>query len=287
MDPGTLVGIGLAFAAVFGSMVMEGGNPASILLPPALILVFVGTFGVAMACGLMKDATGALAALKTALMSKKHPADETVATLVSFAERARREGLLALEEMAKSVDDPFMRKGIELAVDGTDPYELRDIMEAEILSKKNADKAGAKFFADMGGFAPPLGIIGTVLGLIHVLENLSEPDKLGHLIAGAFVATLWGVLSANVLWLPIASRLKRLSEVECQQMEVALEGVLAIQSGTSPRVVAERLTSLLPPGTMPEQKTASWPATAAAVAVVRTRRSTRTTSAGSCRTPTL
>ena len=142
-------------------------------------------------------------------MSKKHAADETVTTLVSFAERARREGLLALEEMAKSVDDPFLRKGIELAVDGTDPDELRDILEAEIASKKTADKAEAKFFADMGGFAPTLGIIGTVLGLIHVLENLSEPEKLGHLIAGAFVATLWGVLTANVMWLPIGNKLKR------------------------------------------------------------------------------
>src|SRR3954452_6749784 len=243
MDPGTLVGIGLAFAAVFGSMVMEGGNPASILLPPALILVFVGTFGVAMACGLMKDATGALAALKTALMSKKHPADETVATLVSFAERARREGLLALEEMAKSVDDPFMRKGIELAVDGTDPDELRDIMEAEIASKKAADKAGAKFFENMGGFAPTLGIIGTVLGLIHVLENLSEPDKLGHLIAGAFVATLWGVLSANLFWLPMANKLKRVSEVECHHMELVLEGVLSVQAGANPRVIEQKLLS--------------------------------------------
>src|SRR5262245_46007271 len=246
MDPGTLIGIGLAFAAVFGSMIMEGGNPASILLPPALFLVFVGTFGVAMACGLMKDATGALASLKTALMGKKHSAETTVATLVSFAERARREGLLALEEMAKSVDDPFMKKGIELAVDGTDPDELRDIMEAEIASKKAADKAGSKFFADMGGFAPTLGIIGTVLGLIHVLENLSEPEKLGHLIAGAFVATLWGVLLANVLFLPLGNRLKRLGELEAARMELAIEGVMAIQAGSNPRVVAQKLKSLLP-----------------------------------------
>src|ERR1051325_2772270 len=116
--------------------------------------------------------------------------------------------------MAKSVDAPFMRKGIELAVDGTDPDELRDIMEAEIASKRNADKAASKFFGDMGGFAPTLGIIGTVLGLIHVLENLSDPGKLGHLIAGAFVATLWGVLTANVLWLPMGAKLKRLGELE-------------------------------------------------------------------------
>src|SRR5919198_2402983 len=246
MDPGTIIGVGLAFAAVFVSMIMEGGNPASILLPPAMLLVFLGTFGVAMACGLLKDATGALAAISKAFASKTHAADETVTTLVGFAERARREGLLALEEMAKSVDDPFMRKGIELAVDGTDPDELRDIMEAEIASKKAADKAGSKFFADMGGFAPTLGIIGTVLGLIHVLENLSEPEKLGHLIAGAFVATLWGVLTANVLWLPLGNRLKRISELECAQMELAVEGITAIQSGANPRLIARKLNSLLP-----------------------------------------
>ena len=100
----------------------------------------------------------------------------------------------------------------------------------------------------MGGYAPTIGIIGTVIGLVHVLENLSKPDELGHLIAGAFVATLWGVMSANVMWLPLASRLKRVSELECQQMELVVEGILAIQSGTNPRVVQQRLDSLLPPG---------------------------------------
>ena len=252
MDPATLVGVGLALVAVFGSMIMEGGNPASILLPPALMLVFVGTFGVAMASGLMKDATGAMGALKTAFLGKKHSADETVTTLVGFAERARREGLLALEEMAKTVDDPFMRKGIELAVDGTDPEELRDIMEAEIASKKATDKAGAKFFGDMGGFAPTLGIIGTVLGLIHVLENLSEPEKLGHLIAGAFVATLWGVLTANVLWLPIGNKLKRVGEIEAHHMQLVMEGVLAVQAGANPRVIEQKLLSFLPAAERPD-----------------------------------
>ncbi|HET9770652.1 MAG TPA: flagellar motor protein [Acidimicrobiia bacterium] len=252
MDPATLVGIGLAFAAIFVSMIMEGGNPASIILPPPMILVFIGTFGVAMAGGLMKDTTAALAAVKNALMGKKHSADETVATLVSFAERARREGLLALEEMAKTVDDPFMRKGIELAVDGTDPDELREIMEAEIVSKKASDKAGAKLFNDMGGFAPTLGIIGTVLGLIHVLENLSEPEKLGHLIAGAFVATLWGVLTANVMWLPLGSKLKRLGEIEAHHMQLVMEGVLAVQAGANPRVIEQKLLSFLPAAERPE-----------------------------------
>lgn len=251
MDVATLVGIALALGAVMVSMVMEGGNPASILLPPAMILVFVGTFGVALACGLLKDATAALAGLKDALLSKQHQADETITTLIGFAERARREGLLALEEMAKTIDDPFLRKGIELAVDGTDPDELREILESEIASKRASDKARAKFFADMGGFAPTLGIIGTVLGLIHVLENLSEPEKLGHLIAGAFVATLWGVLSANVFWLPIGNKLKRTSEIEAHHMELVLEGVISVQAGANPRVIEQKLLSYLSPKERP------------------------------------
>jgi chemotaxis protein MotA len=246
MDAGTLIGVLLALGAVMISMVMEGGNPASILLPPAMLLVFVGTFGVALASGLMKDATGALGALKGAILSKKHEADATVATLVGFAERARREGLLSLEEMSKSIEDPFLKKGIELAVDGTDPDELREILEAEIASKRVHDKVKAKFFMDMGGFAPTLGIIGTVLGLVHVLENLSEPEKLGHLIAGAFVATLWGVLSANALWLPIGNKLKRVAEIEIRHMELVLEGVLSVQAGANPRVIEEKLRSFLP-----------------------------------------
>jgi chemotaxis protein MotA len=256
MDFATIAGVALAFIAIFVSMILEGGNPLAIFLIPALLLVFVGTIGAGLAGGLLSDAQRAVKALVLAFTAKPASAAGTVDTVVRLAERARREGLLALESEIKSVDDAFLRDGLQSAVDGADPDELREILDGKIDTKRAADKQAAKFFTDMGGYAPTIGIIGTVIGLIHVLENLSEPEKLGHLIAGAFVATLWGVLSANVLWLPIASRLKRLSEVECQQMEVALEGVLAIQSGTSPRVVAERLTSLLPPGSVPEQKAA-------------------------------
>ena len=251
MDPATIVGIVIALVAVLVSMIMEGGNPASILLPPAMLLVFGGTFGVAMAGGLLKDATGIGGALKNALLSKKHDPGDSIATVVDFAERARREGLLSLESEVKNVDDPFLKKGIEMAVDGTDPEELREILEAEIASKRSSDKAGAKFFSDMSGYAPTLGIIGTVLGLIHVLENLSEPEKLGHLIAGAFVATLWGVMSANVFWLPLANKLKRVSEIECHHMELILEGVLSVQAGANPRVIEQKLLSYLPPKERP------------------------------------
>lgn len=245
MDPFTLAGIILAFAAVFGSMIMEGGDPTSIFLPPAMMLVFLGTFGVAMACGLQKDTIGALKSVKDALLTKKHSPEEVVKSIVGFAELARRDGLLALEDAAKSIEDPFLRQGIQLAVDGTDPEELREILEAQIKSRKTQDKAGAKFFADMGGFAPTLGIIGTVLGLVHVLENLSDPGKLGHLIAGAFVATLWGVLTANIMWLPIGNKLARVGAVTAHHMELIVEGVLSVQAGANPRVVEQKLLSFL------------------------------------------
>ncbi len=247
MDPATIVGIALAFAAVFGSMIMEGGNPAAIFLPAPLILVFLGTIGAGVAGGLLSDAKSAIAALVRAFTGKVSSADDVVESIVTLADKARREGLLALESAVRDVENPFLRDGLQGAIDGTDPEELADILLGRIDTKRATDKQAAKLFADMGGYAPTIGIIGTVIGLVHVLENLSQPDKLGHLIAGAFVATLWGVLTANVLWLPINSRLKRLSEVECHQMELVVEGIMAIQSGTNPRVVAQKLRSMLPP----------------------------------------
>jgi chemotaxis protein MotA len=248
MDPAAIVGIVLAFGAVFGSMIMEGGSPMALVLPAPLVLVFVGTIGAGMAGGMLKDSISVVGTLKKAFLSKAMDSRATIETIVGLADRARREGLLSLEDAAKGIDDDFLRDGLQTALDGADPEELRDILEGQIAAKRAADKQGAKFFSDMGGYAPTIGIIGTVIGLVHVLENLSKPDELGHLIAGAFVATLWGVMSANVMWLPLASRLKRTSELECQQMELVVEGILAIQSGTNPRVVQQRLDSLLPPG---------------------------------------
>lgn len=247
MDPGTFVGIGIALGAVFLSMIMEGGNPASIIAPPAMLLVFGGTFGVSLASGMLKDGFGIAGVVKSALLSKVHAPDDTIRQVVEFADKARREGLLALEEASKSIEDPFLKKGIEMAVDGTDPEELREILENELHAMKARHKAGAKFFENMGGFAPTLGIIGTVIGLVHVLQNLNQPEKLGELIAGAFIATLWGVLSANVFWLPMSNKLKRVSEIEAHHKELVLEGILSIQAGANPRVIEQKLLAYLPP----------------------------------------
>ena len=247
MDIATIVGVVAALIIVFVVQVWEGGDPTSIILIPSMLLVFGGAFAAGMAGGVMKDAMGIGKLLQKAFLAKVTPPNKLVEDVVKLAERARREGLLALEDAVKTVEHPFLKRGLQLAIDGTDPEELHDILHAEVGAKKKADKAGMKIFENMGGYAPTIGIIGTVMGLVHVLENLNKPETLGHSIAAAFVATLWGVLSANVIWLPLAARLNRLSGLEAEEMELVIDGVLAIQAGSNPRLVAQKLRSLLPP----------------------------------------
>jgi len=246
MDPAGFIGLVVAFGAIFGALIMEGADPMSIFLPAPLLLVWVGTIGVGIAGHTIKDVLESFKAVPRALMNKVPDPTSTVDTLVELADRARREGLLALEDAAKDIDDPFLRGGLQAAIDGTDPDDLRMILEDKIATKRSREKVWSKYFADMGGYAPTIGIIGTVISLVHVLENLSDPSSLGHSIAAAFVATLWGILSANVVWLPLGARIKRFSDLECAQMEVTLEGLLAVQAGATPRLVGARLRSLLP-----------------------------------------
>jgi chemotaxis protein MotA len=246
MDPGTIIGIVLALGGIFASMILEGSSPTAIILPAPMMLVLFGTIGAAMAGGFLKDTTSSLKWAKLAFMAKQVPPSGVIESVVSLAERARREGLLALEDAVGDITDPFLRKGLLMAIDGTDSEELREILDLEIASKRAEFKQGGRLFADMGGYGPTLGVIGTVVSLIHVLANLSSPATLGKLIASAFVATLWGVMSANVIWLPIANKIKRVGELQVQQMEVVVEGVLSIQAGVNPRLIQEKLRSYLP-----------------------------------------
>jgi chemotaxis protein MotA len=167
--------------------------------------------------------------------------------LVEYAEKARRDGLLALDDQLSAIDDDFTRKGFQLVVDGTDPDLVREILENEIDGMAARHHAAARPFEKAGGFAPTMGIIGTVLGLVHVLENLSAPETLGPSISGAFIATLFGVGAANVVFLPVSNKLKEISEEEIELRNVTLEGILAVQAGDNPRVVAEKLRSFIPP----------------------------------------
>ena len=247
MDPLTLIGVVLAFIAIFASMLMEGGNPAALMLIPSLLLVFVGTFGVGMAGMTLPDFIFSMKSAKDAFLGKVPKPDDLVTTIVSCAETARREGLLALESQVQSIEEPLLKRGLELAIDGTDPDALAEVLEAEVAATHKRGMIPAKLFESMGGYAPTIGIIGTVMGLVNVLGNLDDPGELGHLIAGAFIATLWGVLSANVLWLPMGAKLKSLNELAHQRNEMVVEGVLAIQAGANPRMVDRKLRALLPP----------------------------------------
>ncbi|WP_029068267.1 motility protein A [Jonesia quinghaiensis] len=251
MDPATIIGLSVAMGGIIVAIILEGADPMSVFLLPPMILVFVGTFGVAMAGGTMRDLVHGLKALPPAFTRKPRNSAGAVDTIVSLAEQARREGLLALEDAAKDIDNDFLRDGLRSAIDGTDPEDLREILEDKIEAKRASDKVGYKFYEDMGGYAPTIGIVGTVVSLVHVLENLAEPAELGHKIAAAFLATFWGIFTANVMWLPIGNRLKRISNLECDEMEIILEGLLAVQAGANPRVVGERLRSLIPESTAP------------------------------------
>jgi chemotaxis protein MotA len=167
--------------------------------------------------------------------------------LVSLADKARREGLLALDAQLSEIDDKFTRNALQLVVDGTDPEMVHAILEAEVEGMEARHHAGAAPFEKAGGFAPTMGIIGTVLGLVHVLENLAAPSTLGPSISAAFIATLLGVGAANVIFLPIANRLKAISAEEAELRMMTVEGILSIQAGDNPRLVSEKLMSYVPP----------------------------------------
>ena len=243
----TAIGIVVACVGILGAAMMEGTSPTAFLNMPAMILVFVGTFAATMAaCGM--DAMKKIPAFyKIAFAGSEHHLASKVHELVGFAEKARKDGLLALESEVDGIEDAFTKKGMQLVVDGTDPDLVREILEVEVDAMAMRHKEGAEVFKTAGGFAPTMGIIGTVMGLVHVLQHLSAPETLGPSISGAFIATLMGVGAANVVFLPVASRLKGLSHEELHVRNLVLEGILSIQAGDNPRVVSEKLMSLVPP----------------------------------------
>jgi chemotaxis protein MotA len=245
MDPATLIGIVLAFGAIISMVFLEGSSVTSLLLPAPLILVFGCTIAVGIASGTIPDMIRAVKALPKAFRGKVAQSEELIAEVVTIAEKARMDGLLSLEAEAQTMNDPFLKSALQNIADGMDGEDLRDLLEEQIATEEREQRAAAKFFTGLGGYAPTIGIIGTVIALTHVLEHLSDPATLGPSIAGAFVSTLWGVLSANVLWLPIGARLGRLTDLNVERMHLLLEGVLAVQEGSQPRAVGERLQAMI------------------------------------------
>lgn len=248
-DRVTPLAITMALVCIMVSMVMDGGNPAVLIKPAPMILVFGGTLAASLAGVVKRDIKGIRAVLTRAMTGETPDLDSSIDTVVELARVAKSsDGLLGLDDYVQRTGDQFLRTAVQLIVDGANSEEIRDILESDIDAMEERHRTGAKFFTDMGGFSPTLGILGTVIGLVHVLANLSNPGALGPGIASAFTATLWGVLAANIVWLPIANKLQRISGVEVQVKLMQTEGLLAIQAGSSSRVVRTRMETFLPAG---------------------------------------
>jgi chemotaxis protein MotA len=247
MKAASAIGIGVAtFGLLLGAM-MVGTSPASFIDIPAVLIILAGTGGATMASVGMDSMKKIPSLYKIAFSAEPPDVAGRIELIVGLAEQARREGLLALDARLSSIEDDFTRKGTQLVVDGTDPELVRVILDAEIDGMVARHAEGAAPFEKAGGFAPTMGIIGTVMGLVHVLQNLAAPATLGPAISSAFIATLMGVGSANVVFLPIANRLKGVSKQEVELRLLTLDGILAVQAGDNPRIVAERLNSYVAP----------------------------------------
>ncbi|MFN8024315.1 MAG: motility protein A [Acidimicrobiales bacterium] len=248
--PATLVGFLVALVLVMMGAQTHHVSPVFLVSNiTALLIVPGGALGATMASYEFTATTGIFGAIMKALLGKDKPVDmeKTITTLVEFARKARGEGLLALESEMAGLDDPFMKRGLQLAIDGSDPDAVAQVMKAEIKAMKVRHKLASDWCQSYGIFAPTFGIIGAVIGLIATLGELDHPEKLGSGIAGAFVATFLGVFLANGVMLPFSARMKRMSAQEVQAREMVVEGVLAIQGGQNPRVIEETLMSYLSP----------------------------------------
>lgn len=247
MSIGPALGMIVALVAILAGNVWEGGHLASLLGGPAALIVIGGTVG----AGLVQYP---IPVVKHALhlsggLFKKSGADpvKLLDEIVDYANKARKDGILGLEKLAPNASDPFLSKALMMAVDGADSNAIRDTMEVIIGQEEEHNEEAAKFFEAMGGYAPTIGIIGAVLGLIHVMSNLSDINAVGTGIAGAFVATIYGVGVANIIFLPMAGRMKSKIKEEATVKAMMLSGVLAIQQGMNPKLVRDRLSGFLPP----------------------------------------
>lgn len=247
MDVGILVGLAIGVVAMVGSVLLDGGELRAFLNLPAFLIIFGGTVGATMVTTSLKDTLRLPAFVKKALFPgvSLQPA-AVIATLVDFAQTARKEGVLALQyKVSANGVDPFLARGLDLVIDGADEVLVREIMETEIRSMKTRHAKGTEIFEVMGGYAPTMGIIGTVMGLVHVLSRLGGEGTggLGQGIAVAFLATFYGIFSANVLFLPLSGNLRAKSEDEAYLRQVMMEGVLGIQAGFNPHLLEQKLWS--------------------------------------------
>jgi chemotaxis protein MotA len=241
MDIASVAGFFIGIGAIFGGFLIEGGHLSAIVQPTAFLIVIGGTIGALFLQFPGSHLKQAITGAKTIILPHHFDLPLLVKDLVGYAQKARREGVVALEAEATAATDPFLKKALSLAVDGTESRIIRDALEIELQILGEEGEVGAKVWEAGGGYTPTVGIIGAVLGLIHVMENLSDPAKLGGGIAVAFVATVYGVFFANLVCLPIASKLKIRHHEETVRYELILTGIVAIVEGENPRIIEQKL----------------------------------------------
>jgi len=245
VDKATLGGLVLAIGGIMLGLMLEGGNLGQVLQPTAALIVFAGTMGAVLIQYPLPVARSALRRLVQVFVEPAQNAQSTVGVLVKYANQARREGIISLDKELASIDEPFLHRALMLAVDGTEPQELRKIMELELDNKEEQEEKIPQLFESAGGFSPTIGIIGAVLGLIQVMQHLDKIDEVGKGIAVAFVATLYGVGTANLILLPCAGKLRIRIRNEQIIREMTLEGVVSILEGMNPRMLEAKLLGFL------------------------------------------
>jgi len=245
MDILSVLGILLALTAIIGGNLLDGGNSGQLFQLTALLIVGGGTLGAVMVQTSLPVFIRAFTLAKWVFVQPDLDIQTTINKLVNWSQMSRREGLLALENASEDEQDLFSRKGLQLLVDGNEPDTIRSVMETEINVMEANDMQAAKVFESMGGYSPTIGILGAVLGLIHVMNNLTDPSRLGEGIATAFVATIYGVGLANLVFLPMSGKLKALVQKKVMQYEMLMEGIAGIAEGENPRNIEARLQSYL------------------------------------------
>ena len=241
MDVLSLIGIIMAFVAIIGGNYLEGGHLGALANGPAALIVLGGTVGAALLQSPMSAFKRAMQTVVWILFPPRIDMTGGIDRVVNWSLTARKEGLLGLEGVADTEPDNYSRKGLQLLVDGVEPETIRSVLEVDYMTQESRDIEAAKVFESMGGYAPTIGIIGAVMGLIHVMGNLADPGQLGSGIAVAFVATIYGVASANLVLLPIASKLKAIAMRQSLYREMLLEGILSIAEGENPRSIELKL----------------------------------------------
>lgn len=241
MDFLSLIGILIALLAILGGNWLEGGHVASLLNGPAMAIVLGGTIGAILLQTPIPIFVRAMRMSGSVFRPPKLPVDETIEKIVEWSKIARRDGLLGLENATSNEKDRFIRKGVDLLVDGNEPELIRSMLEVELDSRESKDLQATRVFESMGGYAPTIGILGAVMGLIHVMQNLGDPEKLGGGIATAFVATIYGVGLANLFLLPFANKLKNQIAQRTLYLEMVIEGIVSIAEGENPRHIETKL----------------------------------------------